>query len=71
MKHWITFLTLLTLLLCSASLIAQESRATISGVVTDPSGAAIPNAKITVTEIRTGIKNSTVSDASGRSARWA
>src|SRR5436190_1703008 len=66
MKHWITFFTLLILLLCSALLVAQESRATISGAVTDPSGAAIPNAKITVTEIRTGIKNSTVSDASGQ-----
>jgi carboxypeptidase family protein len=66
MKHWITVLTLLTLLLCSAFLIAQESRATVSGVVTDPSGAAIPNARITATEVRTGVKSSTVSDGAGQ-----
>src|SRR5262249_35908308 len=66
MKHWITVFALLTLLLCSALVAAQESRATISGAVTDPSGAAIPGAKITATEIRTGVKSSTVSDASGQ-----
>jgi hypothetical protein len=66
MKHWITFFTLLTLLLCSGLVVAQESRATISGVIADPSGAAIPGARITATEIRTGVKTSTVSDASGQ-----
>src|SRR5262249_53460228 len=66
MKHWITFFTLFAVLLCSASLLAQESRATVSGVVTDPTGAAIPNAKITATEIRTGVKSSTVSDTAGQ-----
>src|SRR2546423_11291204 len=64
MKHWTTFCALLTLLPCSAFAIAQESRATISGAITDPSGAAIPNAKITVTEIRTGVTAYTVSDES-------
>ena len=66
MKHWITFFAVLTFLLCSALLTAQESRATLSGAVTDPSGAAIPGARITATEIRTGVKSSTVSDASGQ-----
>ena len=44
---------------------SQEFRAAISGVVTDPTGASIANAKITVTEINTGTKIETVSDASG------
>src|ERR1035438_4397937 len=45
---------------------AQETRSTISGAVTDSSGAAIPNVKVTTTETRTGTKASTVSDAAGQ-----
>ena len=44
---------------------AQETRATISGVVLDPSGAAIPNVRITLTEIRTAVKASATSDSVG------
>ncbi len=61
----------LVLLLCGILLLAsllpaQETRATISGAVLDPSGAALPNVKITVTEVRTGVKNSTTADAAGQ-----
>lgn len=45
---------------------AQEFRGAISGTVTDPSGAPIPGAKITVTETRTSTKNQAVSDNSGK-----
>ena len=48
------------------ALSAQEFRATISGAVRDPSGAAVAGAKITVTETHTGTKVQTVSDASGQ-----
>lgn len=44
---------------------AQEFRATILGKVTDPTGAVIPNAQITVTSQETGVKTTTVSNASG------
>src|SRR5579862_1367431 len=54
------------LALFAAALSGQESRGTISGAVTDPSGAAIPGAKITVTEIQTGTKVPTVSDSGGQ-----
>jgi Carboxypeptidase regulatory-like domain len=47
-------------------LFAQEFRGTISGVVTDPSGAAIPGAKLTVTETHTGTRIPTVSDSAGK-----
>ena len=47
-------------------LFAQEFRGTISGVVTDPSGAAIPAAKVTVTETHTGTRIPTVSDSAGK-----
>src|SRR5215469_7123659 len=52
--------------LLSSAMFAQETRGTFSGSVTDPAGASIPNAKITVTETRTGAKTSTVSGATGK-----
>ncbi len=44
---------------------AQEFRATISGSVTDPTGAAIPNVRVTATEVRTGTTSEATSNASG------
>ena len=43
---------------------AQET-STITGTVTDPTGAVIPNAQITATEDETGVKQSTVSNGDG------
>src|SRR5215831_10451098 len=45
--------------------LAQEFRASISGAVTDGTGAAIAGAKITVTEVNTATKVETTSDAAG------
>ncbi len=59
-----SFVAALVLLLASA-LSAQEFRGTISGSVTDVSGAQIAGAKITVTEVNTNTKTQTASDASG------
>lgn len=44
---------------------AQEFRGTFTGVVTDTQGGAIARAKIVATEIRTGAKSETYSEASG------
>jgi hypothetical protein len=49
-----------------ATLFCQEFRGTISGAVTDPTGAALPGAKVTVTEIHTGTKIPAVSDNAGQ-----
>ena len=38
-----------------APLMAQTSRALVSGIVTDGSGAAIVNAKITVTDVQRNV----------------
>ena len=48
------------------AMFSQEFRAAISGNVTDPSGAGIAGAKITVTESRTSTKNQAVADSSGK-----
>jgi hypothetical protein len=51
-------------LLFSATAGAQEN-ATITGTVTDPSGAAIPNATVSVTHVATGTVHTAQSDAAG------
>lgn len=45
---------------------AQEFRGTISGSVTDASGAVVPGASVTVRETRTGSVNRTTSDSAGQ-----
>ena len=47
------------------SALAQEFRGTFSGKVTDTTGAVIPGAQVTVTEMNTGTVNKTVTDAAG------
>jgi len=44
---------------------AQDVNASLSGTVTDPSGAVIPGAKLMLTNVGTGFKSSFVSDAGG------
>jgi hypothetical protein len=44
---------------------AQETRATLTGRVTDPTGAVVPNALINVTNIDTGATTTAKSDAAG------
>ena len=46
--------------------IAQESRGTISGTVTDPTGAAIPGAQVTITETSSGTTSKTTSNGAGQ-----
>lgn len=59
---------LLLSLLASASLFAQSFTASVRGIVTDTSKAAIPAAKITLTEADRGVTYSTVGDGEGRYA---
>ena len=53
------------LILFSSLLLAQEYRASVSGTVTDPSGAAIPGAEIWVISEERNVTQSTVSSAEG------
>ncbi len=48
-----------------SSALGQAGRGSVSGLVTDPTGAIIPGAKVVVQSQATGVKQSTVSSASG------
>ncbi len=50
---------------CGRSLLAQGVFATLDGVITDPTGAVVPNAKIVLTDAASGSARDTVSDSSG------
>jgi carboxypeptidase family protein len=55
----------MAVLVLPLALLAQEFRGTISGMITDPTGAMVAAARVTVTETHTGTKIPTVSGASG------
>ena len=61
-RRWVSSLALL--FLCAAGTWAQ-STATLSGVVTDPSGAVVPGAHVTVHSITTGTDRELVADSAG------
>lgn len=63
---WLGCLAAMFVLMSAGSVSAQEFRATISGAVTDPTGAMIPGASVEVREINTGSVSTTVSDATGQ-----
>jgi Carboxypeptidase regulatory-like domain len=54
-------------LICSApnSAWSQSASGTISGTVTDPTGAVIPNASVVLENTATGVKSATVSNGTG------
>ena len=54
--------------LASAAGLAQEPTGTISGLVSDPSGAAIHNARVTVANLSTGLDRKLETSAEGRYA---
>ncbi len=66
-KHRFLFAvaTALTLGTLCGSARAQEFRATLTGHVTDKTGAVIPNATVTVTNTDKGIKTDTTTNSSG------
>ena len=66
-KVWLVCLGLWAGILCLtiSPLHAQEQFASIAGLVTDPTGAVIPGAVVTVTNERTGVKNTVETNAEG------
>src|ERR1035441_2573538 len=64
-SRWrICLLLILSLVLLSTIAYGQET-ASIVGTVTDPTGAAVPSAKVTITNTDTGLVRPTTSNASG------
>jgi Carboxypeptidase regulatory-like domain/TonB dependent receptor len=55
-----------TILLVLAGLQAFSQEATIVGTVTDPSGAVVPNAKVTATNTETGVERTITTNESGQ-----
>src|SRR5438477_9430813 len=51
--------------LAAASLMAQTFRGTILGTVTDPSGAVVSGAKVTIKNVNTGLERTTQTSADG------
>jgi hypothetical protein len=52
-------------LLLAACLPAQDTTANVTGVVSDPSGAVVVEAKVTIVNTQTGVRTDTVSNAQG------
>ncbi|HZO54367.1 MAG TPA: carboxypeptidase regulatory-like domain-containing protein [Bryobacteraceae bacterium] len=59
------FVRVLALLACSGILLAQSNIATITGIVTDQSGAPVPNCSVVITNADTGVVTRTQSNAAG------
>ncbi len=57
---------IVALILAPSSTYAQEFRATVSGTVSDSTGAVVPNTAVTVTELNTGSVSKTTSDNAGQ-----
>ena len=65
MKKLALALSAIVLSLCLQPAKAQDATGRVIGVVTDPAGAVVPDAKITVTNVDTGVSRETVSGPDG------
>jgi hypothetical protein len=63
--------TLTCFLLAGSAAFAQRDLGTIAGTVTDQSGAAVPNVKVTITEVATNLSYVVVTTESGEYVRPA
>ena len=57
--------SLMAALLLTSSARAQVSGATLTGTVTDSSGAVVPRAQVTITDVATGVARRIATDAAG------
>jgi hypothetical protein len=72
MPRWRNSLLIFLALFATSSIaLAQRDLGTITGTITDPSGSAIPNAKITIKNDATGVAYDTVTNETGTFTRPA
>ena len=65
-SNWIMCLGVVALAtICTLQLFGQATQGTIFGNVTDQSGAAVPQAHVTVTSVERGTTRSTITSAAG------
>jgi Carboxypeptidase regulatory-like domain len=64
-RNLIGYVMALVVLMLPASLLAQIGKSGITGIITDPSGAVVPAATVTVENEASGVKWSTISTAAG------
>jgi hypothetical protein len=64
-SHIIAALLLLVLLISGSALFAQTATGEVSGTITDPTGAFVAGAKVTLTNRDTGISRTTTTNGSG------
>src|SRR4051812_45640396 len=60
-----TSIATLLMALCLCAVAWGQASSTINGSVTDPTGAIVPGATITLTEIETGLSRTTISNSDG------
>jgi hypothetical protein len=56
---------------CAFAVLAQRDLATLVGTVTDPSGGVVPSAKVTITEVGTGLVYNMITSENGEFVRPA
>ncbi|HEV2763240.1 MAG TPA: carboxypeptidase regulatory-like domain-containing protein [Pyrinomonadaceae bacterium] len=58
-------LTALLAVVCTAPVVAQQTTGNVRGVVADPNGAAVPNARVTITNRQTNVSQDAQTNDSG------
>jgi hypothetical protein len=64
-KWTLTWFCFLVLCLSGTAAMGQTVTGSVRGIVSDPSGAQMPGAKVTITNTSTGVTGQTVTDKSG------
>src|SRR5258708_35369886 len=57
--------TVVLILMCSQTLLAQSGRGTLTGTITDNTGAVVPGAQVTITNVATQSKVDQPSNGAG------